>query len=234
LPKTFFKRNFDLTLSEKRVLDDAAVITAIDWMATISPTNANINRFEGGQYLYEEVQVICAQTGTIDFEKNLPKIAELVQKHIPYPIALCIYADSNFILNACNKRINQNDSSRRTIEDRFFSEVIDINNLKETQVSFLDNLAFGKLDKTNLKTLYDGYSQAIIALQAAAYSGIYMPRTKERTDADLQNMQILQNEIVTLQGLAKKETQLNQQVAINLHVQEKRREIERLKSGLME
>ncbi len=233
LTKAFFKRNFDLTATEKKLLDDHATVTAIDWMASVSPTNANISRFEAGQYLYEEVQVMCIQTSANDFDRNVPKIAELVQKYIPYPIVLCICHAHGFVLNTCDKRINQNDNTRRTIEQRYFSEVIDVATLAETQVSFLDNIAFGKLDKTNLKTYYDGYCQAIIALQAAAHSGVYMPRSKDRSDADLQTLQkiqTLQDEITTLQWLAKKETQLNQQVAINLQVQEKRKEIQQLKT----
>ena len=233
LPKTFFKRNFDLTATEKKLLDDHGTVTAIDWLAVVSPANANISKFEAGQYLYEEVQVMCVQTSANDFDKNAPKIAELVQKYIPYPIVLCVYHDLGFVLNTCDKRINQNDNTRRTIEQRYFSEVIDVGNIVGTQGIFMDNLAFGKLDKTNLKTYYDAYSQAIIALQASIHSGTYTPRSKDRSDADLQTlqkMQTLQNEIVTLQSLAKKETQLNQQVAINIQVQEKRKEIQQLKT----
>ena len=233
LPKTFFKRNFDLTISEKKLLEDANVITASEWLATISPASANINKYEEGQYLYEEVEIICVQTSPKEFDRNVPKIAELVQKHIPYPIVLCVFHGNVLVLNTCDKRINQNDNTRRTIEQRYFSEKIDFSSLSDTQVPFLNNIAFGSLDKTNLKTYYDGYTQSIIALQAATYSGTFIPRSKERTDEDVQNLQkiqTLQNEIAILQNLANKETQLNQKVAINLQVQEKREEIIQLKT----
>jgi hypothetical protein len=176
---------------------------------------------------------MIVQTSAAEFDKNVSKIAELIQKYIPYPILLCIHADGVLVFNTCDKRINQNDNTRRTIEQRYYSEPINIISLTETQGPFLQNMAFGNLDKTNLKTYYDGYSQAITALHAATYSGIFTPRSKDRSDADLQTlqkMQTLQNEITTLQTLAKKETQLNQQVAINLQVQEKRKEIQQLKT----
>jgi hypothetical protein len=233
LPKTFFKKNFDLTATEKRMLDDVNTVVGIEWLAVVNPANANVNSYEEGHFVYEEIQVMSLQTSAKDFDKNVPRLAELVQKHIPYHMLLCIYHGDTLVLNACDKRINQNDNTRRTIEQRYFSEQIDLTAPKDTQVSFMDSLAFGRLDKINLKTYYDGYSQSITALQAAAYVGAYVPRTRERSDVDLQTlqrMQTLQNEIATLQAQSKKAMQLNEQVAINLQVQERRKQIEHLKT----
>ena len=229
--KTFFKKNFELTISERKLLDDFSIVVGIDWMASVSPASANITKFEAGQFIYEEVQVISVQTNKDGFDRNVPKIADVVQKYIPYPIILFIYNDDVFVMNTCDKRINQNDSTLRTIEQRYFTEPITLSGADDKQRAFLNSLIYSQLDKTNLKTYYDSYSQAIVALQTAAFSGTFTQRNKERSDADvkiLQRMQTLQNEIATLQNLAKKETQLNQQVNINTQVQDKRKEIQHL------
>ena len=231
--KTFFKKNFELTVSERKLLDDFSIVVGIDWVASISPTSANITKFEAGQFIYEEVQIISVHTNKDGFDKNVPKIADVVQKYIPYPIVLCIYHDDVFVMNTCDKRINQNDSTLRTIEQRYFTEPITLGGIDDKQQAFLNSIKYTRLDKTNLKTYYDGYSQGIVALQTAVFSGTFTQRNKERSDADvktLQKMQALQNEIVTLQNLAKKETQLNQQIAINTQVQEKRKEIQHLQT----
>jgi len=233
--KTFFKKNFELTISERKLLDDFSIVVGIDWIASVSPVSANIPKFEAGQFIYEEVQIISVQTNKDSFDRNVPKIADVVQKYIPYPIVLFIYYDDVFVMNTCDKRINQNDSTLRTIEQRYFTEPISMSGTDDKQRAFLNSLIYSQLDKTNLKTYYDSYSQSIVALQTAAFSGTFTNRSKDRSDADvktLQKMQALQNEIVTLQNLAKKETQLNQQVIINTQVQDKRREINYLQTLL--
>ena len=106
ITKAFFKRNFDLTSTEKLLLEDFSVVTGIDWVASISPANANINRYQDEHYLFEEVQVISVQTAELDFDRNHPKIAGLVQKYIPYPILLYIYSNKEFVLSTCDKKIN--------------------------------------------------------------------------------------------------------------------------------
>ncbi|MCO5948084.1 DUF4391 domain-containing protein [Mucilaginibacter flavidus] len=231
ITKAFFKRNFDLTSAERSLLDDYNVIEAINWVATISPANSNIIAWKDEQYIYEEVQVITVQTTVDDFVRNKQKIAELIQKYIPYPIILCIYNDQAFVFNTFDKKINQNDSSRRTIDKRYFSEDISQSTPTKNQQDFLNSINFTNLDKTNLQTYYNAYTQRIISLQVASLSGVYIPRTHNRTQEDLKRLERieeLKKEIISLQNRAKKETQLNQRVQLNVAINDKRKEIERL------
>jgi hypothetical protein len=233
ITKAFFKRNFELTSAEKALLDDFNAISAIDWLASVSPSESNINSYKDEQYLFEEVQVIIVHTSDSDFQKNHQRIADLIQKYIPYPILLCVRQNGIFILNACDKRINQNDSSRRTIEKKYNTEPIEQQTPTETQQNFLNSLAFSKLDKTNLKTFYDSYIQRMIALQAAELSGLFIPRAKDRTKSDmekLEKIETLQKEILVLKNQAKKESQLSQRIALNTQIQEKRKLIVQLKA----
>ena len=162
ITKAFFKRNFDLTTTEKSLLDDFNTVTAIDWLASVGPANANINRYRDEQYTFEEVQVITVQTGEDDFDSNYVRIADLVQKYIPYPVLLCIYNNQAFVLNTCDKKINQNDNTRRTIEKKYSSETISRTAQTAQQQAFLQSLSFAEIDKTNLKTFFDGYNQCIV------------------------------------------------------------------------
>ena len=233
ITKAFYKRNFDLTTSEKALLEDPEIMVAVNWLASISPDTANINSFQQDNYLFEEVQIISVQTTERNFSINQQKIADLIQKYIPYPILLTVFTELNFILNTCDKRINQNDSSRRTIERRYFTEAISLEVANDQENAFLKSISFGNLDKTNLKTLYESYSRCIIALQASALNGLFIPRTQIRTQENLihlENIETLKNEIITLQNLAKKEKQLKQQINLNTQVQMKREEIEHLKT----
>jgi len=132
------------------------------------------------------------------------------------------------VLNTCNKRINQNDASKRTIENHYFSENISIEAPTEKQASFINSLDFSQLDKQNLKTFYDSYTSRIIALQAAQVSGFFTIRKNERSKQDvehLENIARLNAEILTLQNLAVRETQISIQVRLNSDIHSKRKEI---------
>lgn len=235
ITKAFFKRNFDLTSAEKNLLDDFSIVKSIDWLASISPANANIPSYSDNQKIYEEIVVINVHTVEKDFDKNKQKLAELIQKYIPYSILICIFNEAIFCLNACEKRINQNDSTRRTLEISHFTDNISRANPTDVQKSFLVSLRFPNLDKTNLKTYYDSFLQNIISLKAAELNGTFVPRTKDRSEVDLQYLQkieSLQKEITTLENSVKKETQLNQRVNLNTQIHQKRIEIEFLKTQL--
>jgi len=233
LTKAFFKRNFELTLSEKSLLDDYSIVIGFEWLASISPNTANIAVYQDATTTYEEVQVISVEIGISDFERNSQRVAELVQKYIPYHLLLCIYNCDQFLFNTCDKRINQNDSSRRTIEKRYFTEVIKGYGTQERQKEFLASLSFDKFAKTDLKTFYNSYSQRIVALQTADVSGLFVPRSQSRTEVDmahLEKIELLSKEIAALQSKAKKETQLAVRVRLNTEIQQKRKEIEQLKT----
>jgi len=93
-------------------------------------------------------------------------------------------------------------------------------------------LSFIELDKTNLKTLYNGYIQQIVALNAADVRGEFAPKPAERTQQDvvyLEKIAQLEKEIVTLTNLATKETQMNLRVEYNLKIRQKRKQIEEIK-----
>lgn len=225
ITKAFFRRNFDLTLTDKNVLDKQ--IESISWLASLNPENMNIPSFVTDDVVYEEVQVIIVNVLPENFEDHF-KIAEVVQKHIPYPILLCICTPEQMVWSTCNKRIKQNDSRKRVIDRRFFSQVILIHDKSSAQHEFLNSLVFSALLKTNLQDLYNSYTNRIFALQAAALNGTFAIRTQERTLADillLESLEHIAREVKMLGNQARKETQLSEQVQLNVQIQNKRREI---------
>jgi hypothetical protein len=222
LTKAFFKRNFELTLSERKLLDDFAIVVSLDLIASVKTTTSNVPVFSDDQMPYLEILVIAVQTSNDEFEKFKINIAELIQKYIPYPILLCVYSENEFILNTCTKRINQNDASKRTVESHYFTENISIASPTEKQQSFLKSLSFALLDKHNLKTLYDSYTSRIIALCITDVTGIFTVHRNERSKQDvllIQKIADLGSEITSLLNQAKKESQLNIQIQLNNHVQ---------------
>ncbi len=235
ITKAFFKRNFELTLTDRNLLDKE--IDSIHWLASLNPENTNIPSFISDDVTYEEVQIIIVTASQAEFDRDHFKIAEVVQRHIPYAILLCVCTPEKIVWNTCNKRIRQNETTKRIIEKRFFSEVIDTEQQSKVQSDFLKSLSFSALAKTSLQDLYNSYTERIFALQAARLNGTFAIRTQERTQADmilLERLEALQQDVSTLAQHARRETQLNNQIQLNLQIQNKRREITQLKNKILE
>lgn len=232
ITKVFFTRNFELTNTEKAMLDDSQIMVSSRWIASIKPNNSNIPAFFNSDSTYEEIQVISVQTTDQSFDKYKLKLAEFVQKYIPYHILLVVYCDTKAIFNTCIKRINANDSNKRVIEKMLSTEDILRENLSSEVSAFIDSLKFFNQGKANLKVLYDSYFQKLVALQTAEIKGEFTPRTSERSIQDVALMgQIdqLKTEIMQLQRTAKKETQMNKRVELNTLIHSKKQQIESLK-----
>ena len=91
-----------------------------------------------------------------------------------------------FVLNTCDKRINLNDSERRTTEKTLITESIAINETTDIQKTFLSSLSFINVDKHDLKSLYDDYSKSIISLHTSKLTGQYYIRPLEQSKQDLE------------------------------------------------
>lgn len=232
LTKAFFLRNFELSATEKKVLN---TISNMDWLASIKPTNSNIPSFKDEQYIFEEVQVMVCTLPENSLKNDIEKCTSLFQKHIPYPILLIIETNDDFVVTACDKRINQNDTSKRTIEAYINSPIISKLYKNELIESFYRALDFDTLDKTNLQTLYKNYSNAIVQFHTALVTGTFAKRSTTRTEEDLkhlENIEKIEKEIITLSNQIKKESQLNTRVSLNVEIQKKRNEIEKIKTLL--
>ena len=232
ISKAFFIRNFELSSADKKILNE---IVTMEWLASIKPSNSNITVAQNETYIFEEIQVMtCTLSGNL-IKGTIDRVANLFQKHIPYPIVLMIENADEFVMNVCDKKINQNDKSKRTIEAFINSPNISKLYKNELIGAFFEGLDFAVLDKTNLETTYKSYTSAIVQFQTAMVTGTFNKRSSIRTEDDLKHLETIQKiekEILTLSNQIKKESQLNNRVSLNIQIQKKRNEIEHLKTLL--
>lgn len=234
LTKAFFLNNFDLSAADKKVLNN--VIQSMEWLACIKNETANIPIVKNNEYAYEEIQVMICAVQINELKDVAEKCINLFQKYIPYEVLLIVEDENDFIINACDKRINQKDADKRTIEKYFTTPVIPKIYKNEITASFFEALDFTQLDKTNMERTYKGYIQAIVQFQASSITGAFNKRTQVRTEEDMNNLQAierLEKEIASLSNQAKKEDQLNSRVTLNIEIQKKRKLIEELKNKLI-
>jgi hypothetical protein len=207
----------------------------MDWIASIKPSNSNIPEYKDENYIFEEVQFMLCSLNDNTLSANSDKCISIFQKHIPYQIVLIVEDDNGFILNTCDKRINLNDKSKRTIERQFSTTVISKLYKNEVTSSFLDSLDFINQDKISLQRLYKGYISSIIQLQSSLVTGSFNKRPGTRTDEDwklLESMNTIEKEVIRLTNQLKKETQMSSKVSLNMEIQKQRNEIESIKIKL--
>lgn len=233
ITKSFFLKNFELSSSEKKVLNN--IIQSMDWISSIKPSNSNIPEYRDEYYVFEEIQFMLCTLNENNLSDNADKCISLFQKYIPYQIVLIVEDDNGFILNTCDKRINLNDKTKRTIERQISTPVISKLYKNEIISDFFDSLDFVKQDKVSLQRLYKGYINSIIQLQSSIVIGSFSKRTNVRTEEDLKlldSMNIIEKEVIRLTNQLKKETQMSSKVSLNMEIQKKRKEIEIIKNKL--
>ncbi len=233
LTKAFFLKNFDLSASEKKVLNSS--IIQMEWLASLKPTNCNVPSIINDVVTYEEVQIMICNVGKEKVDEVATNCFQLFQKHIPYNMLVIVENDTEFKLNACEKRINQNDKTKRTIENQYTSGTISKLYKTEMGDAFLSALDFSKLDKTNLALLYREYCNAIVQFNSASVTGVFQARNTARTQEDLlmlNQMEDLERDISKLTNQLKAEKQQNQKVTLNMAIHQKRKQIEEIKIKL--
>lgn len=232
ITKAFFKRNFDLKPVERKLLDDFSLVIGMDWLASINPAKANIIRYEDESRVFEEVQIISLQTSVKGMEKHVVRLAELVQRYIPYQILLIIHAGNTFALNAADKRINLSISTDLVTEKLFFTRTITQPASNQVEQEFIKSLAYPNQDKLNLKVFYESYIRRIVSFQAAGISGTFQiaDAAKVRfTSHQIEKIAALEKEMLILQKRIEAESQLSKQIELNLHLQQLRKDIQDVK-----
>ncbi|OYX84691.1 MAG: hypothetical protein B7Y83_07355, partial [Flavobacteriales bacterium 32-34-25] len=99
----------------------------------------------------------------------------------------------------------------------------------QKQQHFLDNLAFDKANKLDLRHYYNHFIQSVIGLQTAQINGTFVTRSIEQSKENVQileQIEALKQQITTLENTAKKETQVAEMVKLNTKIKEFRVQIE--------
>jgi len=232
LTKAFFLKNFTLKASEKKVLNNS--IVSMEWLASLKPSTSNIPSLINEKYSFEEIQFFKVKIKEEAIAKH-KQVIELIHKHIPYQIFLIVYSDQSLMYSVCDKRINQGEKVKRTIESYTHTPIINLLYKREIEDAFLQNLHFRSLTKTNLETTYQSYIRAIVQYSSASITGKYIVRNQERSGEDLtvlQQIEKLETEIISLKSQIKKATSFSIKTQLNIDLQKKRNRITELHAKL--
>ena len=146
IPKKTLLDNTDLTSADKAIVKD--VLKSIDWAYTLKPETINIPTYEDGVREYLEIAVLLVKVKSLNKTKQLCKLLHGV---IPYPTMLIVEHEESIALSVADKRINQADSHKLTIESQFDSGWI-APPINDIQLSFLTDFS---LTTCSTVSLYD-------------------------------------------------------------------------------
>ena len=238
LGKRIFKKQFyengQLNAADKKAFIED--VDKIEWSYTLKPATINISRLEDDDYEYLEVAFLQI---TLLSANRYNRIAEVVQKAIPYPIIILFHiiddSGEQVAFNAADKRINRSDSDKIVIEAMFDTNWIDLENLQHWQIEFLRDFKLKSFSHRNFYLLYQDMVNRIVAFCCARHTGSYYLSNEDTKGIRLEGLkqiEKLQQEQTVLRNKLKREKNLGTRVELSTRNKNIADRITSLKVGL--
>jgi len=211
--KTILDNN-ELKSFEKKIIRED--LQDIFWAAGLKPVNSNIPALVNNVVSFDEIHFIRLE---LKNKSKLYKTCELLQAAIPYPLVLLVDSEGEFCLNTADKRINQNEKQKRTIEHYNYTGWLNENDKITT--AFLNSLLIEQLKANNLMELYNNITERIVNLNAAQVSGEFKIKDSRKVVDDVEKLnriRIINDEISLLRNKIKNETQFSRKVEMNVEL----------------
>jgi hypothetical protein len=228
--KTMFYENAQLNVTDRKAFTED--IDEILWQYTLKPETINISRYEDEEREYHEIAIIQV---TLRQPRRYKRIAEIIQRTIPYPILLVFTHGSHITLNVASKRINKADRDRMVVEQIQDTDWIDLNTVSETEEDFLESCNIRNLSFNDFRAFYQDIEGRITAYNCARMTGDFRidsgDKTRVRREA-LGEIHALEQTQIELRAALKKESQFNRKVDLNVKLNSTQQQVETMKSRL--
>jgi hypothetical protein len=223
VPKTLLVEHGAPTSADKRRIQDG--IEEVRWVATLKPTTIGVPAFrdEVREYLEIAVLSVALRAGA-----KAERLVELIHRAVPYPVFLVVAEGTRLTLSLAHKRRSQNEAGATVLDGKPVAALLEPKQ-GELEGAFCAALSLARQPRADLCLLYQGWIDALLALNAARVTGTFAlalspDQAAARREA-LRECARLDAEIARLRKIAAKEKQIPRQVALNLEL--KRAEAER-------
>lgn len=217
VPKTLLLEHGAPTPADKRQINEG--IEQLIWLAALKPTTIGVAEYRDE---VREVLEIAVLHLTLRATAKAGRLIELVHRAVPYPVLLIAEQGSTVGLSAAPKRWSQAEAGKMVLEGDVITVEWVPDQDAERWPGFRAALALGQQPRINLKALYQGWIDTLLALQAAHVTGAFaVPSTAEQAglrQGALQECTRLGREITRLRATAAKEKQMARRVDLNLQL----------------
>jgi hypothetical protein len=217
VPKKLLLENGAPTAADKRSINEG--IEEIIWVAALKPTNIGVPLFRDNIREYLEVAVLCL---TLRDAAKETRLLELLHRAIPYPVLLFTNTPKSRSLSTAHKRWSQGDASKTVLDGEL--TMVQWNPEQEEQhlLAFCSALSVVNQPRTSLMTLYQGWTNTLLALHSARFTGIFSIVTDEehasRRHNAIREIDRIDAELVRLRAAAVQEKQMSRRVELNVEM----------------
>jgi hypothetical protein len=217
VPKRLLLENGAPTTADKRIINDR--VEELHWLAALKPTTIGVPEYRDNEREYLEIAVLRL---TLRATNKAKRLVELVHRAIPYPLLLITEADGRPGISGAHKRWSLGDSGKTVLDGDVITTEWDAEPDSQHWSAFLDAIALRKQPRTSLYSLYQGWLDTLLALQAARVNGSFSVAANANHAASrreaLQEYARLEAEISRLRAAAAKEVQMSRRVELNMEL----------------
>lgn len=223
IPKKLLIENGTPTAADKRQINDG--IKELIWVAALKPNTIGVPEYRDSE---REILEIAVLQLSLRSGAKSQRIVELIHRAIPYPLLLLSSLEKEISLSLATKRWAQNEANKTVLD----SDPISITLTDSPHIdTFLQSIALRNCKRQNLNEFYLGWKSLFESYTIASFTGVFRSSLSiseiEKRQLALGIAESLQGELVILRAQAKRETQMNRRVDLNV-------EIKKLESKLAE
>lgn len=213
--KKVFYENASITKADEKIIKEH--IDKIIWQYCLKPDTINIQAFKDETKEYPEIEVI---TVAINNNSKTKRIAKIIMRNIPYPLLLVFSFEDKLQLYAAHQRRNLGDESKNTIEEFISTGWFNMDELDVQDELFIETIDFTKLSQLNFYRMYTDLVDKINIYNASKLTGDdYIANTSADDAKEVYNeVTSLDEKIARLKSKIKKETAINEKVAMNIEL----------------
>lgn len=233
VPKKLLQDSAAVASGDKTLLQNG--VEEVTWVAVFKPGSIGAPVYKDDEREYLEIAVIHVR---VRQEARTARIAELVHRSIPYPVLLLLEQMDGTLISVAHKRWAQNDTTKMVLDESSADVWLDskADEAVDAVNAFLESLSLRLQSRKHLKDLYQGWIDAVNALQTARMTGRYqLPTSREHAQEQrvhLQRCREIDVQLTSLRTSALKEKQVPRQVDLNLEIKALRLEREQLVASM--
>ncbi|QKE40028.1 MAG: DUF4391 domain-containing protein [Ferrovum myxofaciens] len=232
VPKKLLVENGAPTAADKRDINEG--IEEIQWLATLKPSTIGVAEFRDETREYLEIAVLHI---ILRENAKIARIAELTHRAVPYPLVLLLTMNDALTISMVHIRWAQNETGKVVLDGEPVAATLNWQSVTpDIFQAFLQALSIIRQPRTNLKVLYHGWLDTLVAFQAVQITGVFAQgKTGEQLVARRKSLlacRELEQQIAALRAAATKEKQLARQVELNLELKRVQSELAAAKERL--